>query len=131
MKKYDKENYQICPECQFEKGHSRGCSKFVEPKNPQKDQQGKWEEEFDKKFESVDIGSGYKMKLPYQEEIKQFIKDLLAQEREQVIKEIEDFKLSDLFKGGDIIRVDCLCAEFQHGVEEALKRILTKLRDRK
>jgi hypothetical protein len=25
-----------CPECQFEKGHSRECSKFIEQKNPMK-----------------------------------------------------------------------------------------------
>lgn len=111
----------ICPECQFEKGHSRACKYFKEPKSPQpKAPQEKWIKEFDKKFPDTE---GYEVNYD-KTAIKQFIKDLLAQNTEQGIKEIED-AIDDLPR---------ICGkEDNHEYIDTCKiyKILTKLRDRK
>mgnify|MGYP001573821151 CR=1 FL=1 len=82
-----KEN-KTCSECQFEKGHSRECSKFVELKNPIK-----------KKKEALDWHKSDTAITDFIEwleeedrqnwEIERYFEDLLKEERKRVIDTID------------------------------------------
>ncbi len=94
LKKFDKA--PNCSECQFEKGHSSECSKYISIPNPQKTFNKEWEKKFDKFVEKIfDFPVkkralfGFKIYTLFKSELKHFIKNTLSAQKTETLKELE------------------------------------------